>query len=172
MLIIIKALNQLKFSELMHVYAEENLKNGTMQYSHLPVDSQIREAELDFYRYLNDIFFRVKDAFYALWEVDNHYKAALRMEPYQDGWLLSGLETAPSERKRGYATGLINSVVAYLTVQQDMKIYSHVSKQNRPSITVHKKCGFYIDLDYAVFLDGSVGQNSYTLVYDSKKGET
>ena len=171
MLKIVNRMSQLKFSELMNVYYETNLENGADLFSQFPVHVQIREAELDFYRYLNDVFFHIKGAFYAIWEVDDHYSAALRMEPYHDGWLLSGLETAPDSRRRGYATQLITSVTDYLLLSGAVRIYSHVSKDNRPSLSAHLKCGFQIVLDYAVYLDGSVHHNSYTLIYDAKESE-
>ena len=156
----------------MYVYAEGNLQHGVELYPQLSIEAQMREAELDFYRYLNDVFFQSDEAFYAVLECDHRYLAALRMEPYRDGWLLCALETAPNERKRGYATELINSVKNYLLVSGDFKIYSHVSKRNLASLSVHRKCGFKTFLDYAVYLDGSVLHNSCTLVYDSKKSET
>ena len=172
MLKIVNSMNQLDFSKLMYVYSEGNTQNGAELYPHLTIESQIREAELDFYRYLNDIFFRIADAFYAVLESNNHYLAALRMEPYRDGWILCALETTPSERNRGHAAELINSVKNHLLEDGDAKIYSHVSKRNLASLAVHRKCGFKILLDYAAYLDGSVLHNSYTLVYDSKKSET
>ena len=172
MLKIVKSMSQLDISKLMYVYSEGNTQNGAELYPHLSIEAQIREAELDFYRYLNDVFFRIADAFYAVLESDYRYLAALRLEPYRDGWLLCALETAPGERKKGYATELINSVKKYLIVKGDFKIYSHVSKRNLASLSVHRKCGFKTLLDYAVYLDGSVLHNSYTLILDSKKSET
>ena len=172
MLKIINNLSQLKFSNLMYVYSEGNLENGAERYPQLQPAAQIREAELDFYGYLSDVFFNEQDAFYAVWETGNRYVSALRIESYQDGWLLSALETAPSDRRRGYATHLINAVKKYLVDLGDMKLYSHVSKRNQASLATHLNCNFQIALDYAVYLDVSVNQKCYTLVYDSKKCET
>ena len=171
MLKIINTISQLKFSKLMCVYSEGNLLNGSERYPYLSQESQIREVEQDFYNYLNEVFFRIEGAFYALWEVDGSYLAALRMEPYRDGWLLCALETALAVRRRGYATLLVSSVLKYLSQREEMKIYSHVSKRNLPSIATHAKCGFHIHSDCAVYLDGSVHHNCYTFVYDNKKSE-
>ena len=172
MIKIVDSINQLRFSELMDVYSEGNLENGKERYPNLPEDAQIRESESDFYNYLKDYFFPIRGAFYALWEVDHLYAAALRMEPYKDGWLLSALETAPDQRRRGYAGDLICEVIHYVSKFERTKIYSHVSKRNIASIATHEKCGFHIEKDYAVYLDGSVLRSSYTLVYDMQKSET
>lgn len=172
MLRIINSMNQINFSELMNVYYEGNMENGAVLYSHLSKESQIREAEIDFYRYLRETFFSTKNAFYAIWDEDHHYCSALRMEPYHDGWLLCALETAPNERNKGYASALIQAVKGRLTDSGNFKIYSHVSKRNISSIRTHQKCGFHKLLDYAVYLDGSVFHNSYTYIYENKTSET
>ena len=172
MISLIKSMGQLKFSELMSVYAESNSLNGKEFYSGLPKESQIYEAEQDFYRYLKDVFFRQERSFYAVWEADRHYLAALRVEPYQDGMLICALETLPVARGQGYASKLISAVLNHLAETSCSKVYSHVSKRNLPSIKTHTKCGFRIIKDHAVYSDGSVLHNSYTLLFDSKKSET
>ena len=165
MLKIVNRMNQLKFSELMHVYSEGNRENGAERYPNLSVDAQIREAEFDFYNYLNDVFFRTEGTFYAILEENCRYISALRMEPYMDGWLLCALETLPDERNRGYASNLIRSLLDYLRTFHRKKVYSHVSKDNYASIATHMKCGFQIEKDHAVYLDGSVLHSCYTMVY-------
>ena len=169
---IIHKLGQLKFSELMYVYSEANFETGNDRYPNTPIDTQMREVELDFYNYLREVFFCQQNSFYAVLEVNSKYKAALRMEPFKDGWLLCALETAPCERRKGYATSLIEGVLKHMSKYGNTKVYSHVSKRNLPSISTHIKCGFSIALDYAVYSDGSVLHTSYTLVYDIKTSET
>ena len=165
MLKIVKSMNQLRFSELMLVYYECNLENGNESYPHLSPDAQIREAEMDFYHYLKDVFFQTNDTFYAIWEENDRYLSALRIEPYKDDWLLCALETVPDERNRGYATSLINALLDYLRTFDKTKVYSHVSKDNNPSIATHMKCGFKIEKDHAIYLDGSVLHSCYTMVH-------
>jgi len=162
---IVNGMNQLKFSELMYVYSEANMDNGAERYPNLSVDAQIREAEVDFYNYLNDVFFQTDGAFYAILELNCRYVSALRMEPYRDGWLLCALETAPNERNRGHAFNLIRSSLDYLRTFNSKKVYSHVSKDGWASIATHMKCGFRIEKDHAVYLDGSVLHSCYTMVY-------
>ena len=165
MLKIMSKLSQLNFSELMNVYKETNFENGKEQYPCDSMEEQLRNAEADFYDYLCTVFFQQIDSFYAVWDEAGSYKAALRLEPYQDGYLLCALETAPDERNKGYATLLIINLQNQLHLRGRGTIYSHVSKRNLSSIAVHKKSGFQIIKDYAVYLDGSVSQTCYTFSY-------
>ena len=163
MLLIAEKMQHLIFSELMQIYEEGNLENGRELY---PEESECRRlflAEQDFYNYLTQVFFPTKGAVYAIWAPDGCYAAALRLEPYRDGLLLSALETRPSLRRMGHAEKLIFSILLYLSKQGNVKIYSHIRKNNAASLGVHRKCGFEIVQDYAVYTDGSVMYNSYTL---------
>lgn len=171
MLRIAHSMSQFRFSELMTVYHEGNLENGVDRYPYLTVNEQLRYAEQDFYNYLSSVFFLQRASLYAIWEIDGAYKSALRLEPYSDGMLLCALETAPEARGKGYATELISAIQRYLRKQGSGKVYSHVSKRNAASLAVHKKCGFQIIKDSAVYSDGSVMHNSYTLTYRYEKSE-
>lgn len=172
MLRIMRSRSQLDFSQLMHVYEEGNISNGRELYPHLSYNEQLCMAEQDFYQYLMTVFFRQKDSFYAVWESEWRYRAALRIEPYSDGLLLCALETAPDSRDHGYATALVHEVLKYLSQKGSGTVYSHVSKRNQPSLAVHKKCGFEIIKDYAVYSDGSVIHNCFTLANMYKESET
>lgn len=172
MLKIARSFAQLIFSELMNVYVEGNILNGREFFPKESAQQQLCNAEQDFYHYLKSVFFRQSDSWYAIWEAQGRYVSALRLEPYSDGYLLCALETAPDVRQRGYAKTLICAVQSYLAEQGSGVLYSHVSKRNAASLAVHKKCGFQIVMDHAVYSDGSVHQNSYTLAYPYKKSET
>lgn len=126
------------------------------------MDRQLELAEQDFYQYLREVFFPVPGAVYCIWQEENAYVSALRLEPYRDGLLLEALETAPGERRRGYAEALIRAVLERFA---PTKIYSHVGKRNYPSLKTHEKCGFRRALDYAVYVDGSVNRHCCTLVH-------
>ena len=119
--------------------------------------------ENDTMSYLREVFFREKGAFYAVWVVDSAYKAAVRFGPYKDGLLLHSLETAPGDRRKGYAYALLMHTLDYLRTTDHKKIYSHINKRNKASLALHTKCGFKIVSDVAVYLDGTVTQNSNTL---------
>lgn len=159
MLILINKLYDLRFSELMEVYEEGNLENGQELWPDEPEGQQILLAEQEFHQYLRECFFATEGALYAIWAVDGRYVSALRLEPYQDGLLLEALETAPNQRRKGYAKELIRAV---RNTFPGTRIYSHIHKRNIPSIRTHEACGFRRILHYAVYADGSVLRSSDT----------
>ena len=165
MLEIFTSVRRIDFQQLIQVYEESIKKDGMELYSHLDDNRQVLEAEQDFYRFLSD-FLRIPGAFYALWTVDGSYRAALRIEPYKDGALLTGLETASDCRRQGYASSLITATLRYLSQSATHKVYSHISNQNLASVMTHQKCGFRKISDCAVFLDGSVNRKSSTYLVE------
>ena len=160
MLLIMKRLEELDFSALMDIYIEGNLEKAE-EYG----DGGLLRAEREFYDYLREDFFRQKGAFYAVWTEKGRYVSALRLEPYQDGWLLEALETAPDYRKLGYAKALMAAVLEQMG---DAVVYSHVSKRNEASLRTHCACGFERYLDHVVYLDGSVTNRAVTLRYHGR----
>ena len=166
MLYLAHSLSQLHFGSLMTVYGESNRENGREFWPEEPEMRQIQLAEEDFYRYLSQVFFQTRGAVYAVWEENGRYVSALRLEPYRDGLLLEALETAPEQRRKGYAAALIRAVQGYL--EGKTKLYSHVDKRNLPSLKVHETCGFRRVADFAVYVDGSVNQKMDTLCWDGK----
>lgn len=165
MLKIINTMSRLNEAQLMAVYYEGNVANGAEMFSEYSPSQQLLLAENAFLSYLREDFFTHSGTVYAVWEVDGRYRAALRLEPYRDGLLLEALETAPDDRRKGYAYSLIKSVLDYLGSLDYKYVYSHVGKHNTPSLGIHKKCGFEIISDSAVYIDGTVTQKSYTLCY-------
>lgn len=156
-------IGQLRFHELMEVYSQSNRDNARERYTHLDDSAALMQAEQDFYHYLSQVFFKTAGAVYALWEDHGTCISALRMEPYQDGFLLEALETHPAYRRKGFASSLIRAVqVQY----RGKRIYSHVHKKNESSLAVHTACGFRKILDHGVYIDGSVTQNSVTLLWE------
>lgn len=157
--------SELDFDKLMTIYEETNRRDAAQRH---PQESEYRSlamAESDFRQYLMETFFRTKGAYYAIWEHDGTWVSALRMEPYRDGVLLTALETAPEYRGRGFGRSLVTAVLA----QCEVPVYSHVEKKNAASLHVHKKCGFQVILDYAVYLDGSVLPGSFTMCHKALK---
>lgn len=163
MLLLVRSPSELKYSQLMEVYLEDNLETARRQYGHLPEYEALACAEQDFYSYLTDVFLRTEKAFCAFWTPEGDYRAALRLEPYRDGFLLTGVSTAPPHRRKGYAGTLLRQVLERMP--EGSKIYSHVEKSNAPSISLHEKCGFVPVLDHAHMLDGSVLHNFCTFLY-------
>lgn len=113
--------------------------------------------------YLRYEFFSVPGAVYCLWLVDGACVSAVRLEPWLDGWLLSGLETAPDQRNRGYARELIKAVQSRFA---GGKLYSHIHHRNRASVRVHEACGFQKISDCATYLDDSVVSHSGTYLHE------
>lgn len=162
MLIIAKSMGELNFRMLMEVYEEGNRENGEDNWPELPEGQRLLLAEEAFYQYLREVFFSAADSEYCIWEEDGRYVSALRLEPYRDGFLLEALETAPQQRRKGYAEQLIREVTSR---RSDCKIYSHVGKRNIPSLKIHEKCGFQQILEYAAYVDGSVNQRCCTMLF-------
>ncbi len=165
MLVEFNRLRDMNREELMRVYWESNEKHGMAQYPREDANVRRIYAEQDFWQYLNDCFFSGKGARYAVWEESGIYRSALRLEPYQDGLLLEGLETAPDMRRRGYGKALLQSVLSRLSAEGAMPVYSHVRRRNIASWKVHTACGFQKLLDYSVWIDGSVSTDACTLIY-------
>lgn len=139
MLSIIRSVSQLDVEQLQHVY-------GAYSYS-------------DFYESIVAFFEEPKTYIY-LWQVNGRYVSALRIEPFENGWLVAGLETALAERRKGYAKTLLSAVIDQLP--DNTTVYSHIHITNKPSLAVHAACGFSEYLDYARLLDGSISINYYT----------
>ena len=163
MLLIATSIRQLRFGELMEVYADSNTEKAS-DWPNLPHGYALTLAEQDFRQYLDEVFFRTSGAICALWEESGKYVSVLRLEPYKDGLLLEGLETHPDHRKKGYAAKLVTAVQQQLG---SVKMYSHVSKRNTASLKTHEKCGFLQISDHAVYINGSVDYRCCTLLYEA-----
>ena len=152
------------FGQLMYVYQQSIRQSGQENYSYLDENLQLMEAEQDFYAFLK-AFLKEPNTLCAAWMVAGRYAAVLRSEPYRDGMLIAGLETAPEQRNCGYARQLLQSVVDYLHGCGFQKIYSHIHIANAPSVRVHLSCGFAKVSDSASFIDGSVNYESCTYLH-------
>ena len=166
MLTVVTSPGQLRFGELMEVYADSNREKAS-DWPNLPPLFALELAEQDHRQYLREVFFRTPGAILAVWEENGQYVSALRLEPYKDGLLLEGLETAPEHRKKGYAASLICCVQGYLRQQGAVKLYSHVSRGNKPSQKTHEVSGFRQIADCAVYINGSVDYRGVTLLYEA-----
>lgn len=159
MLILAHSLRELRFGALMGVYLQGNQEKAERDYPEEPAGAGLRLAEEDFYRYLRECFFRTPGAAYAVWEEGGSYVSALRLEPYRDGVLVNALETAPQQRRKGYASRLLEAVLGTL----NGPVYSHVAKSNLPSLALHERLGFRRIQETALYLDGSLDHWACTL---------
>lgn len=165
MLKIVNSMKELNFAQLMDVYRETNLGNAATDYRRECPEQGLIEAERDFYQYLQECFFAVPGAVYALWIEQECIVSALRMEPYQDGWLLESLETILEHRRKGYAENLVEAVLKWANENHRLPVYSHISRNNKGSLRVHQKCGFKKILDHVLYIDGSVSWTAVTMKY-------
>ena len=162
MLLLCDKLSQIRFGQLMQVYAEGAAENGADDYPDLPPNEQILRAEQDFYAYLQTGFFTQPGDLYCIWEEQGVYVSALRLQKYQDGWLLEALETHPDYRRQGYACRLIQAVLEELHPE---RLYSHIGHRNLASHATHLKCGFHKISDHARYADGSVNSHCGTYLF-------
>jgi RimJ/RimL family protein N-acetyltransferase len=166
MLKIYHSIRQLNMVQLRDVYAQSILSAEKQRFPSATEAKQMQRSIEDFYDYV-DFFLEDRYSFYAVWLVNDVYTAALRVERYRDGYLLSGLETAPGARGKGYATSIVRAVQEHLRQFASYKLYSHVEKNNKPSLAVHHKCGFQRISEHAAYIDGSVSNNACTLCYEA-----
>ena len=161
-LLITNALRELDFRQLMDVYEQSNRQTGRENYPGFPEYQQLLMAEQDVYVYLKEYFFADAKAYYAIWAPEGRYRAAVRLEPYRDGYLIAALETAPESRRKGYGSNLLKQVIVFLAKTDCSKVYAHIDKKNTASLALHSVCGFCKISDHAVLLDGSVLQSYCT----------
>lgn len=170
MLVVARSMRELPFEQLMSLYAESNQHRAMRQYPHETLARGLMLAELDFYDYLLNGFFRTPGAMYCLLIEEGEYVSALRLEPWKDGLLVTALETAPAYRGKGYACALLTAVQSMLAQQGGSRLYSHIEKGNRASIRVHGKCGFRKISDIAALLDGTITAQMETYLLNAQVG--
>lgn len=166
MMRIINNIRELDFPALIQVYERSLVIAGEKNYRHLSEFEQRRKAEEDYYDYLLSCFFRDESNKMFVLENQGRYVCALRLERFNDGYLLTGLETMPSEYRKGFAKELLKAVIAFSQEHNYKILYSHVEKINQASLAVHRAVGFEVADDLAVYLDGTVTRSAYTLRFD------
>lgn len=151
MLKIARSMSQLPFSQIKTVYEQSIIEAARREYPE--ADDGLLQAEMDLYDYLRNVFFKTPGAYICQWEDAGRIVSVLRLEPYRDGLLVTGLETAPSFRGKGFASRLLLESVAQ--VGDNTPVYAHIRRANKASAAAHRKCGFEILANYSAFLDGS-----------------
>ena len=156
-------IKSLPFMEICQVY-EQSLACG-LEHENSGETARYWKEENDLYLQLQD-FFANRDSRMAVWRTVDGIQAALRLEHHRDGLLLFALETRPDSRRKGFASSLVEQVLADLDAGEI--IYSHVRKDNSASMQLHFKCGFTVHSDVGRLLDGSVSNAYVTLKYIKK----
>ena len=154
------SVKQVNMEELLDVYEESNMQFGKKVCPAGSSWEQTYIGEKNMREYVYE-FLKIDGACLAIYTVGSIIASAARLEPYQDGYLLSGLETLPALRNNGYASALLMGILNQVAVP----IYSHIKRTNRSSISVHENAGFIIISDFAKLVDGTVSRSYFTLKY-------
>lgn len=163
MLSIMRSTEEISYFMLTAVYEESLEKDAHDRYEYAAAAAAFHKAAQDLYSYLRTIFFATPGAALAVWQENGAYKSVLRLEPHLDGMLVAAMETAPDARGKGYATALLKGVLEQWPATV---FYSHIRKDNAASLRCHLNCGFQIIREDAVFLDGSIHPECFTLKYE------
>ena len=159
----IQKIRNCNVAELFSVYSQSLETDRAMRYSDLDSNEGFQLASQDFYQYLSHVFFRTSGAVLAVYSSEGKYMSALRMEPYKDGYLLSGLETAPEFRRKGFGLRLVRDVILHCTEAGIRVLYSHIHKENVASRNLHISAGFSVIRDCATLIDGTFSTEYETL---------
>ena len=135
--------------KLMDVYSESNCENTDYFFpDEADKETAVRKVEAGFLGFLKDDFFNLTDAAYWILETDGVWVSALRTCRVQTGlYYLEALETRPDQRRKGYGSDLLSSVVDSLKQDGPFRLCSCVSKRNLASLKTHEKSGFLIVSD-------------------------
>lgn len=157
MLLIARKISDLDVPELWSIYANDHGMN-------ISGSAGQGECKREFYLFLTDFFCNLHGSYFILIE-DSAYVSAVRAQKFEDGILISGLQTKREQRNKGYAKCLLKCVCDEIRRGGDVPIYSHVSEKNSVSLAVHRSCDFHVLKESAHMLDGSVRSDTWTLVY-------
>lgn len=166
MLKVVRSMSELPFEQLMEVYHESNIRCAQRHWGEYSTEYGLEMVRRMAYEELQCGFFSIPDAAVCLWMWEGECVSALRLEPWEDGWLLTALETAPACRKKGYAQALLAAVQANLAQSGPVRLYSHIHRHNAASIRLHRQCGFRQIADTAQLLDGTVTTQMGTYLFD------
>lgn len=155
MLRVIENIRELAISQIAEIYETTFASGSGNQFSVSP--------EIELYQQICDSVLNHGGRLF-FWYSDHMPVAALRCEPYEDGYLIFDLETKAAFRRRGFACSLISAVQKFLC-SEGAALYSHVAKNNKISLKLHDKTGFSVVSDHATLIDGTVSYAYVTLIY-------
>ena len=110
MLRVFKSVDRLKYGQLMDVYIQLNREKAALN-RRKDSNAALLAAEQDMYDYLKYCFFKKDGSRLAVWECGGRYVSAVRVERFEDGWLITALETAPEHRCKGFGKQLLNGLI-------------------------------------------------------------
>lgn len=133
------------------------------------LEEAIKAEGLYFVEFLKKFMSKTQSRYYVL-EVNGQWVSALRLTKIDDFYYMEALETAPEQRRNGYASKLIKDVISLLKVCGKVVMRSNVNKTNMASLATHKKCGFAIERETALnYLTGKTNEQCYGMIYVSGK---
>lgn len=168
MLLEFKKMTNEEMYRLVHdVYFEASFEIAKEKHPNLSdLTEAIREEEHYFVeKFLNKFFSKNENVYYVLEEEDK-WVSALRLTKLDGFYYLEALETAPNQRKKGYASKLICEVIKLIEKNEQAVIRSNVNKTNYASLATHKKCGFVIEKENGInYILGTERENVYGMLY-------
>ena len=166
MLLAIRSISGVDSMGIQAVYAQTIQRIAQERYGKQRKNTAISLAKEQILEDLRN-FFSQKYATLYVWIPEGIPVAALRIEQFDDGLLLSCLETAPDARGKGHATDLVRHTLRDLAEKGYSRVYSHIAHGNIASYRVHEVNGFRIIKNSARLLDGTVTTKFDTLKLES-----
>ncbi len=163
-------LEALDFPKLMGVYRESNLENIPYLFpEEKDPERGLRAVEEGFFDYLRTGFFAAPGNRYYVLDDNGCWVCAIRLSPVPSRASASyaeALETAPTQRRKGYARKLMELLAFSLAQDGPFELTDSVHKKNEASLAFHKSVGFEIVQENAVCaLNGNVNEQAYGLRY-------
>ena len=152
---------------LVHeIYIEGSTENARENYpDRADLTDAIKEEEALFVAFLQKFFSSPDNTYYVL-EENGIPVSAARLSKIDDFYYLEALETPPAYRKSGYASRLLNEIIALLHERGAVDIRDCVSKTNTASLATHKKCGFSIAEENGMcYLSNTINEKTYGMRY-------
>lgn len=167
------SLEAMDFDKLMEVYREGNEENVAYFFpEETDMDKGRKAVEQKFYEYLKTDFFTEAGRRYYALEKDGKWVSAIRLFPVsgaENTFYAEALETAPAERRKGYAKKMMEMLFEKLGEKGTFEITDTVHKKNEKSVQFHLSCGFEIYKDPAeCVLTGKIDENSYTMRFGTR----
>ena len=152
----------------MDVYYESNFENTDYFFpDEIDKEKAVKQVEEGFLDFLKNDFFLKDEATYWVLEENNIWVSALRIcKTEEEIYYLEALETKHDQRRKGYGTKLLSSVIEEFKKSGPFKLCDCVSKKNVASLQVHKKSGFKIVSENGYdYLQKEVNEYDYGLEY-------
>ena len=172
MLLEFKSMTDEEISRLIHdVYPEGCIENAKWRYPDREDLSQAIEEEAEYFaKFLKEKFFPKENNTYYVLDVEGEWVSALRLTELDGFYYLEALETPPKQRKMGYGARVLKETIEFLAKRGPVVIRDSVKKDNLASLATHRKCGFVIEHENAIYyLDNNrVDMDHYGLIYEEK----